>query len=117
MTPFKAGDIVLVKFPYSNLQKAKQRPALVLFHLQQSKKIEIVNIAMITSKVESLRFQGDVELRDWEKSGLLHPSLLRLGKTASLDPSLVAKKLGELSPRDKKSTKTQFSKLYSTWFK
>ncbi len=30
MTPFKAGDVVAVEFPFSDLQTYKRRPGLVL---------------------------------------------------------------------------------------
>lgn len=30
MTPFKRGDVILVKFPYSDLVRYKKRPALVV---------------------------------------------------------------------------------------
>jgi mRNA-degrading endonuclease toxin of MazEF toxin-antitoxin module len=30
MTPFKRGDVILVKFPYSDLVRYEKRPALVV---------------------------------------------------------------------------------------
>jgi hypothetical protein len=43
---------------------------------------------MITSQVEALALDGDVLLGDWEAAGLLHPSLLRVGKLATIDEEL-----------------------------
>ncbi len=112
MTP---GAIVLVKFPFTHLLSTKKRPALVLVHTHHSAKVELVTVAMITSKVDGIKLPGDIMIDDWEKSHLLHPSLVRLAKVATLETSLIEKELGILSADDKASVRTMFKTLYKSW--
>jgi len=115
MTHYKPGDIVLVKFPFTNLDTIKQRPALVLHHTFHTSKIDIMGIAMITSQIENYRLKGDVLIKKWKDASLLHPSLIRLSKMATIDATLIKKKLGQLKAADIKSTKKTFSKLFGFW--
>lgn len=71
---------------------------------------------MITSQVESLRLQGDVLLSEWQAAGLLHPSLLRVGKIATVDEELIEKKIGTLAPPDRDAARTAFRGVFSAWF-
>lgn len=70
---------------------------------------------MITSQIESLRLDGDVELADWESAGLLHPSLLRIAKVATIDEDLVDKVIGKPSSADQKSARHTFHHVFSAW--
>lgn len=111
----KIKDIVLVTFPFSDLTSSKKRPALVLSICPYSPKHSLYTIAMITSKIEVPRLKGDILLSQWEKSGLLHPSLLRLGKIASIEGELISKKLGTLQSSDFSAVKKEFAKNFSQW--
>jgi mRNA interferase MazF len=111
----KPGEIVLVKFPFTSLDSEKKRPALVLLVTSATSKINFCTVAMITSKIEGLKFSGDIALSDWKLAGLLHPSLLRLSKTATIDQELITKKLGSLSSKDKNIVKKEFSSLWKNW--
>lgn len=111
----KPGDVVLVRFPFTHLLTTKKRPALVLQVTSHSPKITLVTVAMITSRVEGMRLPGDVVLEDWKKSHLLHPSLVRLCKMATLDQELIMKTMGALSAADIKSIRKSFGKLYGFW--
>ena len=115
MTSYKPSDIVLVKFPFSNLEENKKRPALVLCVSKIAEKQSLLSVAMITSQIEGLEINGDILIRDWKESHLLHPSKLRLSKIATLDDFLVQKKIGQLSSFDKKQTQSVFQKLYKVW--
>src|SRR4051812_12120626 len=97
------GDIVLVKFPFTNLKSEKKRPALVLNVIHFSKSLDLIVISMVTSKTDGISLKGDVILSDWQKSNLLHLSLVRLSKIATLESELIEKKLGQLSSKDQKS--------------
>lgn len=111
----KPGDVVLVKFPFTHLLTTKKRPALVMQVASHSPKIKLVTVAMITSRVEGMRLPGDVVLEDWKKSQLLHPSLVRLCKLATVDQELIVKAMGALSSADLKLIRKSFGKLYEFW--
>lgn len=112
MTP---GSIALVRFPFSDIETTKKRPALVLGGSARSPRNRLVTVAMITSQVEALRIDGDVELAMWREAGLLHPSLLRLAKVATIDAALVDKVIGELSAADTKAARQAFLTVFSFW--
>ena len=80
----KAGDLVLVKFPFTNLKSEKKRPGLVLNSVHFAKSLDLVTIAMVTSKLDGLQLKGDVKLEDYEGAHLLHPSLFDLQKLRPL---------------------------------
>ena len=111
----KPGDIVLVRFPFAELAAAKKRPALVLAGTSRSARNRLAILAMITSQVESLRLEGDVVVSQWQAAGLLHPSLLRLAKVATVDADLVEKTIGRLAPLDRDAARAAFRRVFSAW--
>jgi mRNA interferase MazF len=111
------GEIVLVRFPFADLESAKKRPALVLAHIVRSPRNQLVTIAMITSQIEARRIDGDVELSHWQEAGLLHPSLLRLAKLATVDGDLVDKTIGKLSATDRNSGAKAFQGIFASWLR
>jgi mRNA interferase MazF len=113
----KPGDVVLVRFPFADLTATKKRPALVLARTARSPRSRLATLAMITSQVESLKLDGDIVLRDWKAAGLLHPSLLRLAKIATVDEELVDKSIGRLSPPDHEAARQMFRRLFSGWLR
>jgi mRNA interferase MazF len=111
----KPGDVALVRFPFADLATAKKRPALVLARTVRSSRYRLATLAMITSQVEALRLDGDVTLADWKSAGLLHPSLLRLAKVATVDEELVERVIGTLSTADRAVARKAFGHVYSAW--
>ncbi len=99
------GDIVLLKFPFTDGEKSKKRPALVLADTED----EDVIVCRITSKLYDSDF--DFEIKDWQKCGLKLPSVIRLHKIATLEKSLIDQKIGEIDNELKKLIKRQFGKL------
>lgn len=114
MTP---GSVVLVRFPFADLETAKKRPALLLAETARSPRNRLMTLAMITSQIEALRIEGDVELGNWKEAGLLHPSVLRMGKTATVDADLVERSIGELSKADMKSARAAFQRVFAAWLR
>lgn len=106
------GDLLLINFPLTNLLSARQRPALILQHIRHSPKVHWFVITMITSRVEGTRLPGDVLLHDWKTAGLLHPSLVRLGKVATVEQELVKKALGSLTKPDLEAVRKAWKSLY-----
>ena len=87
----------------------------MLAHTTRSARYRLVTLAMITSQVEALELDGDVALEQWQAAGLLHPSLLRLAKVATVDRDLVDKAIGRLSAADLGAARAAFRRVLSTW--
>lgn len=113
----KDGDVVLVRFPFTNMATAKKRPALVLAHTARSSRYALATVAMITSQIEALKLDGDVLLAGWKAAGLLHPSLLRIAKIATIDVELIDKVVGRLSSSDLAAARAAFQRLFSPWLR
>jgi len=102
---YKKWEIVLVPFPFTNLTTTKKRPALIISPAQYNKNPDVV-ILFITSKLDLEYRVGDYKIQEWEKANLPKPSMLRM-KFATIDKSIIIKKLGRLSEKDVK----EFRKL------
>ena len=90
MKKYEFGEIVLLSFPMANYFDIKKRPALVILDTGD----EDFLAARITTLIS--RGKYDYEIAKWRESGLLRPSVIRLDKIATLEKSLVLKKLGAL---------------------
>ncbi len=95
---YKKWDIVLVPFPFTNLQTIKKRPALIISPDEYNAGDDIV-ILFITSNVSSFGRTGDYIIQDWNKSGLPKPSMTRM-KFATIEKSIVIKNIGRLHKSD-----------------
>ena len=90
MAIYKLGDVVLVKFPFTNNLGFKKRPALVIRDTNDGD----VVVCRITSKLYNSPY--DINLMNWQQSGLQLPSVIRAHKIASLEKNMIDKKLGEV---------------------
>ena len=105
MEELKFGDIVLLKFPFTDELSSKKRPALVIF---DSKDGDII-VCRLTSKLYNTSF--DIKLKHWEKFGLRLPSVIRIHKIASLEKELVDLRIGQLDKATQNQVRNTFKKL------
>lgn len=95
----KRGDIVLVRFPFSDYSSAKLRPALVISAIPEKE----VCVAFISSVLPvelektDLLFAEDDE--DFIQSKLKKDSVFKMNKIAILDRSIVLGRLGYVSEK------------------
>ncbi len=78
MTSYEFGEIALVDFPQTGSVRRKRRPALVVLDIGDA---DII-LAPVTTKERSGR--GDYRLKDWQISGLLRDSWVRLAKADTI---------------------------------
>lgn len=90
MEHYQSGEIVLLRFPFTDAKGSKRRPALVLFDAGDADIIA----ARITSRDRGTDY--DCEIRQWQQAGLLLPSTIRLHKVATLEKTPVERRLGRL---------------------
>jgi PemK-like, MazF-like toxin of type II toxin-antitoxin system len=100
MPNYSRNEVILVRYPFSNLGGSKVRPAVVVNATHVSQDVIIV---ALTSKVSSL-LAGEFVLSDWQQAGLNVASAVKRG-LYTVHESLVAKSVGELSVADASALK------------
>jgi mRNA interferase MazF len=100
MIDFKAGEIILIPFPFTDLSTHKQRPAVILSSTKFNHGEDII-IAAITSHItgKAGRYEYLFTPRELESAGLPRPSVVKVGKIVTLHRELVRKQLGKVSPK------------------
>ena len=95
MSNYSKNDVVLVRYPFSDLSGSKVRPAVVVHapHVSQD-----VFIVPLTSRVTGL-FAGEFVLADWSAAGLNAPTAVKRG-LYTVHQDLIVKTLGRLSHHD-----------------
>ena len=96
MTLFNPGDVLLIRFPFTDLSSSKKRPAVAISTADFAMKYGDMVVLALTSRPQEDAFR----LEDWREAGLLKPTWGKpLIGTISL--SLAEARLGTLSSRDK----------------
>jgi mRNA interferase MazF len=95
MPSYSKNEVILVRYPFSNLSGSKVRPAIVVnaSHISQD-----VIIAPLTSKVSPL-LAGEFVLVNWKAAGLNVASAVKRGPF-TIHQGLVIKSVGSLSSSD-----------------
>jgi mRNA interferase MazF len=89
------GDVVVVPFPFSNLQEAKRRPALVLSPLTGDDLI----LCQITSRAAGDQYSVSLEAKDFAAGSLKQSSNIRPNRLFTADQAIVLYRAGSLVSR------------------
>ena len=95
MPNYLKNDIILVRYPFSDLSGSKVRPAVIVNALHVSQDIFIVPL---TSKTTSLLL-GEFILSDWTGAGLNVETAVKRG-LYTVQQSLIVATIGKLTPPD-----------------
>jgi mRNA interferase MazF len=102
MTAFEFGDVVLVRFPFTDQRTTKQRPAAVISSATYHREKRDLLILAITSQSRPSPSVGEAPVRHWKEAGLLKPSVLK-PLIATVDQNLIRRKLGRLQAEDQEA--------------
>ena len=95
----KRGDIVLVRFPFSDYSTTKLRPALIISK-NNEKEICVAFISSVISvELEKTDFLLTEDDDDFLQTRLKKDSVFKMNKIATLDKSIILGRLGEVSER------------------
>jgi len=96
----KSGDIVLIRFPRSDLKLGKLRPALVVA-VAPGTHADLL-LALISSRTYQAVPDFDEIIApfdaDYATTGLKVRSVVRLARIATVAPSVINARLGNISP-------------------
>jgi len=99
------GILFFLHFPFTNQAEIKKRPALVILDSEDDDLI----VARITSQITREKFE--YEIISWKNSGLLLPSVIKLNKIATIEKSLILKKLRKLNNSEMLEAKKNFKMI------
>ena len=95
---FQRGDVVLVRFIFTDEIGAKRRPGVILSIEEYNQGRQEAIMAAITSNVQRL-LVGDYLIEGWQEAGLLFPSVCT-GIIRTIKQAMIDRKLGELPDND-----------------
>ncbi|MEN3334250.1 MAG: mRNA interferase MazF [Blastocatellia bacterium] len=95
MSNYSRGEVVLVRYPFSDLSGSKIRPAVIVNSHHSSKDVFILPL---TSKTTSL-LSGEFILKDWSQAGLNVETAVKRG-IYTVHQNLIAQRVGKLSNSD-----------------
>jgi len=100
MTSYNFGDVVLVPFPFTDQTGGKKRPAVVVSSATyNSARVDLILMA-ITSQTKAATAYGEVMVKEWQKAGLLKPSVIKPVLT-TIEKRLVLRHLGQIEQSDR----------------
>lgn len=99
MTDFEFGDVVLVRFPFTDQSTSKQRPAVVISSDAYHRTSSDLLIMAITSRGRRRAGAKEAAIRGWREAGLLKPSAFK-PLVATVEAPLVRRRLGRLQSDD-----------------
>lgn len=108
---FQFGDIVLVPFPFTDQSTTKQRPGVVVSSASYHRARRDLILMAVTSQVRGSGAFGELVVEDWQAAKLIRPSAIK-PVLATLEQTLVIKKLGRLSVADQQRLRTTVATLF-----
>jgi mRNA interferase MazF len=108
---YKIYEIVVVPFPFTDREKSKNRPALILsselFNAKNGKSL----LAMITSNTGKELWPNDAEIKNLKPTGLTEASLVRF-KIFTIDHVLIKARIGSLDDKDVKAVQSKLKEIF-----
>ncbi len=111
-TSFEQGEILLVPFPFTDLQAAKQRPVLVLSKSGANKLSADFVCCGITSNLQNASRSVLIDNGNLEYGHLPKPSRIKINVIFTLEKSSVIKNIGRLREETLKKVMEEFFKLF-----
>jgi mRNA-degrading endonuclease toxin of MazEF toxin-antitoxin module len=93
-------DIVAIDFPLIEGTESKRRPGLIISSERLRSEYGVYCIAMITTAASG-PLSNDIPVTNPERAGLPHACYVRIGRIATINDALIARKVGELTAKDR----------------
>ena len=101
-TSFEFGQIVLLRFPFTDQRGSKQRPAVVISSTAYNQALPDILLMAVTSQIRTKARFGEAVIEGWQAAGLLKPSAIK-PIVFTAEKSIVRKTLGRLENKDRES--------------
>ena len=107
MGSLSIGQVVLARFPFSDLSNQKLRPCLVIGLAE----FNDILLCQITSKRYGSKRAVSLVVKDFSKGSIVTDSFIRPDKIATLDQAMIVQKLGVLKTAKLAEVKVALQKV------
>lgn len=97
---YRRWDVVAIDFPFIEGTGSKRRPGLIVSSERLRSEYGVYWIAMITTAASGPQ-PGDIPVTNPQRAGLPHSCYVRIGRIATVNDALIARKLGEITAKDR----------------
>jgi mRNA interferase MazF len=108
---YNQGDIVLVRFPFSDLSSSKIRPVLIISNDSYNQKYLDVVVCGITSNLHPTDYSIFIDQNDLEMGLLKSKSKIKVDAITALEKSIFLKTIGKIKTEIMKQVKDNLLKL------
>ncbi len=105
-------EIVLIPYPFSDLEGTKVRPALVISNDIFNKKSEDCIMIPLTTVIKNEPYSVVINQRDLSAGKILKPSRIRIDKIFSVKKSLISMKIGIIKENVLRKIKIEIEKIF-----
>lgn len=88
--------VVILPFPFSDLQRRKARPAIIVSNNRYNQRSDDVVAVPLTSNLRPSEHSLPVTSRDMESGELVMDSNARVDKIFSVEKSIIVKRIGKI---------------------
>ena len=105
-------EIVLLPYPFSNLERTKVRPALVISNNHFNKKSDDCIMIPLTTIIKDEPYSVIIEQCNMSFGKLLKSSRIRADKIFCIEKSLIRMKIGKLNDNSFEKIKEEIFKIF-----
>ena len=108
----KQKDIVLLPYPFTDLERTKVRPALVVSNDFLNKKSNDCIMLPLTTVIKDEPYSIIINEDDLSSGKLIKPSCIKIDKVFTVEKKLIIMKIGILSNATFEKIKLEFIKIF-----
>jgi mRNA interferase MazF len=108
----KQKDIVLLPFPFTNLEESKVRPALIVSNDSFNKRSDDCIMVPLTTVIEDAPYSIIIDQEDMSSGRLLKPSMVKIDKVFTVEKKLVVMKIGSVNDATFKKIKNKLLEIF-----
>lgn len=107
----RQGDLVLLSYPFSDLEERKVRPALIISNNIFNKKSDDCIMVPLTGVIKNEPYSVVISQENLEDGRLLKLSRIRVDKIFSVEKRLIRLRIGRLNKETFEKVKKEFLNL------
>ena len=108
----KQKEIVLLPFPFTDLEESKVRPAIVVSNDQFNKRSDDCIMVPLTTVIKDSPYSIIIDQEDMRSGKLLRPSMVRIDKVFTVEKKLAAMKIGRLNDTTFKKIRNKLIEIF-----